>query len=62
MRFTHDEGAARTPLDSAGKHTDVNPNATYRTEIIEDAGGPPGRSTVQSVVSLVVCGESEHGA
>eukprot|EP00972_Heterocapsa_arctica_P101119 14904479-Heterocapsa_arctica.AAC.1 len=33
MRFTYDEGAAWTPLDSPGKHTDVNPIATYRTEI-----------------------------
>eukprot|EP00972_Heterocapsa_arctica_P090279 13317683-Heterocapsa_arctica.AAC.1 len=53
MRFTYDEGAARTPLDSPGKHTDVNPNATYRTEIIEDAGGPPGRSTGSQSESTV---------
>jgi hypothetical protein len=54
LRFTYDTGAAVTafPLDSPGKHTDPNPNATYRTasgEIIEDAGG------------LIVQGESEHG-
>eukprot|EP00972_Heterocapsa_arctica_P096765 14276936-Heterocapsa_arctica.AAC.1 len=46
-------GAAGTafPLDSPGKHTDPNPNATYRTasgEIIEDAGCP------------IVQGESKH--
>eukprot|EP00972_Heterocapsa_arctica_P075594 11151117-Heterocapsa_arctica.AAC.1 len=35
MRFTYDEGAGRTPLDSPGKHTDVNPNATYETKTIE---------------------------
>eukprot|EP00972_Heterocapsa_arctica_P035136 5173410-Heterocapsa_arctica.AAC.1 len=35
MRFTCDEGAVRTPLDSPGKHTDVNASATYGTETIE---------------------------
>eukprot|EP00972_Heterocapsa_arctica_P097295 14354698-Heterocapsa_arctica.AAC.1 len=39
MRFTYDEGAVRTPLDSPGKHTDVNLNATYQTEIIESENG-----------------------